>query len=210
MQIVNSWKLSWKATFLGREEGESFQKPSYYRSNRAGSKYSRAALPEPWRRGALVLWGWGLAGLLLHMQRWLERAARCRTDVKREFQDKHQRQKPRLPLWKISLNTRTELTCPTLEKASQNQQEESHLFQEHNISLLKKIIIIIIVIVIITPTIISSPCFACGSRDPGWRGALDSLWHAEGGFVFVVTAHKVTITCPARQKFLTSSPGTVC
>lgn len=159
MQAVNSWK----ATFLGREEGESFQKPSYYRSNRAGSKYSRAALPELWRRGALVLGGWGLSGLLLHMQRWVERAARCRTDVKREFQDKQQRQKPRLPLWKISLSTRRQPTCPTLEKASQNQQEECHLFQEHNINLLQKILIIII---ITTPTIISSPCFACGSRDP--------------------------------------------
>lgn len=40
--------------------------------------------------------------------------------------------------------------------------------------------------------------------------ALDSLWHAEGGFVFTVTAHKVTITCPASQRFLTSSPGIVC
>lgn len=40
--------------------------------------------------------------------------------------------------------------------------------------------------------------------------ALDSLWHAEGGFVFAVTAHKVTITCPASQRFLTSSPGIVC
>lgn len=137
-------KAQLKGYFLGLEEGESFQKPSYYRSNRAGSKYSRAALPELRRRRALVLWGWGLTGLLLYMQRWAERTARCRTDVKREFQDKHHREKPRLPLWKISLNTRGEPTRPTLEKASQNQQEESHLYQEHNISLLKKILIIII------------------------------------------------------------------
>lgn len=107
-------KLSWKATFLGQGEGESFQKPSYYRSNRAHSKNSRGALPELWRRRALILWGWGPFRWLLFTQRT---TARCRSDVKWEFEDEHQRQKSAY-MKEISLNGNRDPACPTLEKAS--------------------------------------------------------------------------------------------
>lgn len=117
----------------------------------------------------------------------------------------------------ISLSTRREPTHPTLEKASQNQQEESYLFQEHN-SLLKNILMMMMVIIttlmwqirIANNHFITLFCLRMAGILAGEDPALDSLWHAEGGFVFAVTAHKVTITCPASQRFLTSSPGIVC
>lgn len=103
------------ATFLGRGEGESFQKPSYYRSNRASSKNSRQALQELWRRRALVLWGWSLTQLLLYMQRMLETSERCRNDIKLGVSG----QTPERNLDSLDERDQPEYqqgaTCPTLE-----------------------------------------------------------------------------------------------